>query len=274
MTFVDRANDDYTLAATDTAAIDQGTDADATAAGLTLDLDGRLRFFDEGLSSTARGHRRHWGLRLQLAPASAADGPRHLRHQGRRRGLGHRDRQRPAIRSATTVDITNSGNDTATGVSFSDPLDPNTTLVGSSVRITPIAFDDAYSANLGSTLTVSAAGSGILANDVDPTVGTGAAVLTVVGPTATHDARSQHRAGRGHAERLADGTFDYTPDGAAAAGQVDVFTYNILDTERLNAVETGVITFEIIVLRRRVADDDAYTATGNVNITVDARQQR
>ena len=42
--FVDAANDNYRLAATATNAIDQGTDALATAAGLTTDLDGNTRF--------------------------------------------------------------------------------------------------------------------------------------------------------------------------------------------------------------------------------------
>src|SRR2546423_13157872 len=43
-----------------------------------------------------------------------------------------------------TVVITNSGTSDATGVNFSDTIDPNTTLVAGSVIASPIANDDSY----------------------------------------------------------------------------------------------------------------------------------
>jgi hypothetical protein len=54
-----------------------------------------------------------------------------------------------------------------TGVSFSDALDPNTTLVPGSIQITPIALDDAYNVAVNVGITVNAA-DGVLANDIDP----------------------------------------------------------------------------------------------------------
>src|SRR6266404_416292 len=42
-----------------------------------------------------------------------------------------------------TVTITNTGTD-ATGVKFTDTLDPNTTLVAGSVVVSPLAFNDSY----------------------------------------------------------------------------------------------------------------------------------
>jgi trimeric autotransporter adhesin len=65
-----------------------------------------------------------------------------------------------------SVTISNSGTD-ATGVTMSDILAAQTTLVGGSVNTTPIASNDSYNAvgNVGITVPVA---SGLLANDVDP----------------------------------------------------------------------------------------------------------
>ena len=61
-----------------------------------------------------------------------------------------------------TVDISNTGDANCTGVSLSDNEDANTTLVGSSVKITPIAFDDSYNLTGNTPITINAA-SGVLA---------------------------------------------------------------------------------------------------------------
>ncbi len=134
-----------------------------------------------------------------------------------------------------TVTITNNTAGNLTGMNFSDNEDPNTMLVPGSIRITPIAFDDAYNANTGSTLTVSTAASGILGNDVDPTVGSGAAFLDVTGAPVRDAGASTAGAGTLNVT-LADGTFTYTPHASATAGQKEVFTYNIVDAEALNAI--------------------------------------
>ena len=86
----------------------------------------------------------------------------------------------------TTVTIANDSTSTdATGVSFAETLD-RMTLVGGTITVTPIAFDDpSYSTDAGVQLTVDAR-SGVLANDVDPN-----------GPNSGPD-RHPHRHPRDH----------------------------------------------------------------------------
>ncbi len=168
------------------------------------------------------------------------------------------------------VGIANHTGSDLTNVQFSDPLsDPNLSLVGGSIQITPIAFDDNYNAITGSTLTVSAAASGILGNDVDPDGVSGAAGLDVTAAPVRDDAASTAPAGTLNVT-LADGTFTYTPNAGATAGQVEVFTYNIVDAQTLNALVTGVITFNITAPPAPVAMDDSYDSIGNVGINVPA----
>ena len=50
----------------------------------------------------------------------------------------------------TTV-ITNGGADPATGVTFTDILDMNTTIVDGSLNVSPLAVDDSYT-TIGNTL--------------------------------------------------------------------------------------------------------------------------
>ena len=61
-----------------------------------------------------------------------------------------------------TVNINASGQD-ATGVTFTDTVDPNTTFVPGSLTATPVAVDDSYSA-LGN-VRISVAAPGVLGND-------------------------------------------------------------------------------------------------------------
>ncbi len=66
-----------------------------------------------------------------------------------------------------TVTITNtSPTDAATGVKFTDTIDPNTTLIGSSVNTSPIANDDSTYTCSGN-IPISPA-TGVLSNDCDP----------------------------------------------------------------------------------------------------------
>ncbi|MHC4064739.1 MAG: hypothetical protein ACYSUI_09595, partial [Planctomycetota bacterium] len=74
-----------------------------------------------------------------------------------------------------TITITNTGNMDAEGMSFSDTIDANTTLVGGSIKTTPIALDDSYNAigNVG----ISVPAPGVLGNDSDPDGGGVTAVV-------------------------------------------------------------------------------------------------
>jgi len=58
-----------------------------------------------------------------------------------------------------TIDVANTGTTDATHVTFMDPIDPNTTLVGGSVSITPIAADDTYAVTGNVSIIVPAGGA-------------------------------------------------------------------------------------------------------------------
>src|ERR1043166_5599293 len=94
------------------------------------------------------------------------------------------------------VNITNSGTD-ATGVNFTDTIDANTTLVGGSLKVSPLAFVDTYAAAQNTPLSVGA--PGVLTNDTGIPAPTAVAIAggaTAQGGTVTLNT---------------DGSFLYTP---------------------------------------------------------------
>ena len=135
-----------------------------------------------------------------------------------------------------SVNIANSGATNCTGVSLMDNEDPNTTLVGGSVRVTPIAFDDAYSLTGNTPITI-AAGAGVLANDIDPDAST---PLSNVGLTAV----SVNTTGtQGSVTLNTNGSFTYTPlTGFTGA---DTFQYTARDAGSLDSVVTGIVTMNV-----------------------------
>src|SRR6185295_10406589 len=70
-----------------------------------------------------------------------------------------------------TIVISNSGTTDATGVNFSDTIDPNTTLVAGTLIASPIAADDSYH-TIGNVNISVPAGQGVTANDSNPGGGT------------------------------------------------------------------------------------------------------
>src|SRR3954469_11942226 len=82
-----------------------------------------------------------------------------------------------------TVTITNTGDADATGVTFNDSVDTNTTLVPGSVNTQPIAIADAYNV-IGNVRIQPNAAQGLLANDRDPDSGNNTG-LTASGPTTS-----------------------------------------------------------------------------------------
>ncbi|MES2796828.1 MAG: Ig-like domain-containing protein, partial [Bacteroidota bacterium] len=120
--------------------------------------------------------------------------------------------------------ISNSGT-IATGVSFTDQLIADLTLVPGSLKSTPIAGDDSYSSTGNVGITVPA-GSGVLINDNSPT--NVAMTVALLAPAA-----------HGSASLSPDGSFTYLP----TAGYVgaDSFTYT-LTTGTTSSVGTVNIT--------------------------------
>ncbi|HLA63581.1 MAG TPA: cadherin-like domain-containing protein, partial [Rhodothermales bacterium] len=119
-----------------------------------------------------------------------------------------------------TVTLANTGDAAATGVNFSDTIDPNTTLAGA-IRVSPLAFSDAYGFLIGSPLVVMA-GTGLKANDF---VGAPAAPVTAFslnGFATTHAAGTTAPVSPGGSLTVnADGSFTFTPP----AGFSGVFTF-------------------------------------------------
>ena len=108
------------------------------------------------------------------------------------------------------VNITNNGTD-ATGVNFADTIDSNTTLVPGSLKVSPLAFPDTYSAAKDTPLSVGA--PGVLTNDTGLPAPTAVAIAggaTTQGGTVTLNT---------------DGSFMYTP--AAGFVGADSFTYTV-----------------------------------------------
>ena len=122
-----------------------------------------------------------------------------------------------------TVTLTNSGSTDATDVEYFDTIDPNTTMVPGSVRTTPIARHDNYSALGNVSMTVPAA-SGVLANDEDPD-GTG------MFPGVTVSASPPSSVNGGTVAVAADGSFTYDPP--AGFEGIDSFAYSIIDSDGL-----------------------------------------
>lgn len=107
-----------------------------------------------------------------------------------------------------TVTIANTAGGDATGVFFSEATD---NLTVGNVNVSPLAFDDAYSAVGNATLPVSAADGVLGASTATPdreflgvTFGTGAGQTRVMAETIP-------TAGGGSVTLNADGSFSYTP---------------------------------------------------------------
>jgi hypothetical protein len=128
-----------------------------------------------------------------------------------------------------TVTITNTGAVAATGVTFTDTVDPNTTLVPGSVMTQPIASPDSYNV-IGNVRIQPNAAAGLLANDADPDPGD---TLTASGPTTTTQG--------GNLTINADGSFVYNP--APGFAGTDTFTYTITDST--SKTDTAVATLKV-----------------------------
>ncbi len=123
------------------------------------------------------------------------------------------------------VNITNNGTD-ASGVNFTDTIDSNTTLVGGSLKVSPLAFADAYSAAKDTQLVVGT--PGVLVNDTGLPAPTAVAIAggaTTQGGTVTLNT---------------DGSFTYNPPVGFTG--TDTFTYTATNSLTPNDTATVTIT--------------------------------
>jgi hypothetical protein len=134
-----------------------------------------------------------------------------------------------------TATVTNNGSADATSVQYNETIDPNTTFVAGSLKISPLALDDAYNATSG-TLNVLA--PGVLSND---TLNSAAiSSYGVNGNEQTGVGSSTPTAQTGTISLNADGSFSYTPP--ASFSGVDTFKY-ILANATGNS--TATVTFTV-----------------------------
>ena len=132
-----------------------------------------------------------------------------------------------------TVVINNGGNMDATGTTFNDIIDANTTLVPSSLKTSVVAVNDAYS-TVGNVSISVPAGSGLTVNDVN----LDGDVLTVTG---VNTAGTQ-----GTVTFAANGSFTFNPNPGFEGSTT--FTYTVNDgtfnsTGTVTVTVTGMIWF-------------------------------
>ncbi|HST51887.1 MAG TPA: Ig-like domain-containing protein [Pyrinomonadaceae bacterium] len=151
------------------------------------------------------------------------------------------------------VNVSNAGASDATGVQFNDTVDPATTLVPGSLRVSPLAFADSYNATKGVALSVPA--PGVLANDTgtpSPTAQPIAAGATTQGGTVTLNA---------------DGSFAYTPP--AGFEGADTFTYTATNGQTPNDTATVTINVDAAPTVASTSPTNGATSVApNSNITI------
>src|SRR6185295_1912179 len=115
-----------------------------------------------------------------------------------------------------TVNIGSTGDD-ATGLTFTDTVDPNTAFVPGSLTATPVGVDDTYAAT--GNIRISVAAPGVLGNDF-----TGVPAATITAPSTS--------AQGGNVSVAANGSFTYNPP--AGYEGVDTFTYTLTNASGSN----------------------------------------
>ncbi|HEX8571752.1 MAG TPA: cadherin-like domain-containing protein [Allosphingosinicella sp.] len=132
----------------------------------------------------------------------------------------------------TRIRITNSGDAPASGISVEDSLN-GVTLDGTSIQITPIAFDDAFNITGNTPITFTAAQ--LLGNDIDPDTQSNAG-LTITGVA---------NGSNGTIVNNGNGTYTFTPATGLNVNDTATFQYTITDPQNLSSVTTGVVTLTI-----------------------------
>ncbi len=123
-----------------------------------------------------------------------------------------------------TVNISAGGED-ATGVTFTDTVDPNTAFVAGSLTATPVAVNDSYAATGNVRISVPA-GSGVLANDF---LGLPNAAITAPPVTSANG---------GNVTLNADGSFTYNPPPGFEGN--DTFSYTLTNSEGSNNATVSI----------------------------------
>ncbi|MDJ0866066.1 MAG: Ig-like domain-containing protein [Myxococcota bacterium] len=153
------------------------------------------------------------------------------------------------------ITIRNAGDMDALDAALADTIDANTTLVPGSVNVSPIAYDDAYSAIGNTERMVVDAADGLLANDVDPDDGPDPLRVVDVDDSVT----------QGTVSVEPDGSFDYDPP-AGVTGINDTFAYTVSDGR---ATSSATVTVSVQNLVWYVDDTAAPGGDGRLTAPFD-----
>jgi uncharacterized repeat protein (TIGR01451 family) len=152
------------------------------------------------------------------------------------------------------LNVSNTGATDATGVTFNDTIDANTTFVPGSLKVSPLAFADSYNATKDVALSIAA--PGVLANDTgtpSPTAQPIAGGATTQGGTVTLNA---------------DGSFNYTPP--AGFEGADTFNYTATNGQSPNDAATVTINVDAgpVVTNTTPANGaNGVSTTSNITVT-------
>lgn len=129
-----------------------------------------------------------------------------------------------------TVNIANGGTD-ASGIVYNSTIDPNTTLVPGSIKVTPIVQNDSYSTIGNVSLDIPAA-NGLFANDISPdgsawTLTSASSIGTAHGGVATIAAATGAFTYVPAAGYTGDDTFNYTVQNASGTGYTALVTITL-----------------------------------------------
>jgi methionine-rich copper-binding protein CopC len=164
-----------------------------------------------------------------------------------------------------TANISNTGSSDATGVQFTSTPDPNTTFVNGSIKVSPVALADSYTATMNTVLNVPAL-SGVLFNDTgtpSPTVG---GVVGCADVTAPYTNCNTSLVG-GKVTINADGSFLYTPPTNSIA--TDTFTYTATNVQAPNMTAVVTLNFDAApTVSSTTPANGAISQAVNSNITV------
>ena len=142
-----------------------------------------------------------------------------------------------------TVTINAIGED-ATGVTFTDTVDPNTAFVGGSLTVTPVALNESYTATGNVRIQVPDGAGDVLANDYlgEPAAtlsGFGATLGTANG-TVVNGTNSVTTSNGGTVILATNGSFSYNPP--AGFEGADSFFYTLTNSAGSN---TGTVTINV-----------------------------
>ncbi len=159
-----------------------------------------------------------------------------------------------------SITISNTGTD-ATGVTFTDTIDSNTTLVPGSINSTAIAFNDTFSVLGNVRIQVPDGAQDLLANDHDPDTGgsTGLSITTLAGDSSAPFAGVSVNGGQVTATS-GNGSFEYNPP--AGFTGTDTFAYTVSD-----GVGTSTATVTLNVSGMIWFVDDSAAVGGDGRLT-------